>query len=296
MGERLSRLPGLRRLPTRLARTRPMRVLFDSWHGRHSCNPRAIAEELLRRELPVTHVWVLRDDSDAPDGATRRAARQPGVPAGARTGPVRDLQQHAAGLLPQAARHDLRSDLARHAPQADRVRHRQPALSEEQALPAEPSQGGHLLGLPDLAQRVQHRRVPPGVRLRGNGARDRLSEKRPPGIARARRRPRERSREAPDSRRRGRSALHADLARRRAVLAAPRPRRADPGARRPVRLPAARSRAGRGRCGHHGWGPRRLRLDRGWRALPRRRRPDHRLLLGDVRLRGNRQAGPAVHV
>ncbi len=51
-------IPGLRRLP---AMVRPLKsdiAFFDSWHGKYSDNPRAISEELTRRDAPLRQVWA----------------------------------------------------------------------------------------------------------------------------------------------------------------------------------------------------------------------------------------------
>jgi len=37
---------------------RPPTVVFSSWHGRYSDSPRAIAEELSRRAMPVREAWI----------------------------------------------------------------------------------------------------------------------------------------------------------------------------------------------------------------------------------------------
>jgi CDP-glycerol glycerophosphotransferase len=65
----IERLPGLRRLPPMLRRVEPDVVLFHSWWGKLADSPRAIAEELRRRDVPLEHVWVLDDAAAAPDGA-----------------------------------------------------------------------------------------------------------------------------------------------------------------------------------------------------------------------------------
>jgi CDP-glycerol glycerophosphotransferase len=56
---KLARIPGLRRLPRLIPR--PLEqdvVLFESWGGRYSDNPRAISEELGRQKVPLRRVWV----------------------------------------------------------------------------------------------------------------------------------------------------------------------------------------------------------------------------------------------
>ena len=52
------RLPGVRRLLQTARRVKSDVVLFDTWHGRHGDSPRAIADELRRRDAPLRHVWV----------------------------------------------------------------------------------------------------------------------------------------------------------------------------------------------------------------------------------------------
>jgi CDP-glycerol glycerophosphotransferase len=62
------RIPGIRRIPQRLCRIEPKTVLFDSWRGRYADNPRAISEELHRRDPSFRHVWVLGgEDPLVPD-------------------------------------------------------------------------------------------------------------------------------------------------------------------------------------------------------------------------------------
>jgi CDP-glycerol glycerophosphotransferase len=55
-------------------------VVYSSFDGRqYSCNPRAIHEELVRREAPLEHLWVVRDGMcRVPDGAglLRRGSRE----------------------------------------------------------------------------------------------------------------------------------------------------------------------------------------------------------------------------
>jgi len=55
----ISRLPGLRQLPQALGPVLEDTVLFDSWRGEFSDNPRAISEELHARGPELKHVWVL---------------------------------------------------------------------------------------------------------------------------------------------------------------------------------------------------------------------------------------------
>ena len=55
----ISRIPGLRQIPQALGSIYDDVVLFDSWRGQYSDNPRAISEELHRRGEGLEHVWVL---------------------------------------------------------------------------------------------------------------------------------------------------------------------------------------------------------------------------------------------
>ncbi|WP_189274343.1 bifunctional glycosyltransferase/CDP-glycerol:glycerophosphate glycerophosphotransferase [Kitasatospora griseola] len=59
------------------ARQQPVRptVLFDAFKGtQYSDSPRAVHEELVRRQVPLEHLWVVKDDQvDVPD--TARAVR-----------------------------------------------------------------------------------------------------------------------------------------------------------------------------------------------------------------------------
>src|SRR4051794_17105270 len=54
-----ARLPGVRRIPPLTRRVRPDVVLFNSWGGKLADSPRAISEELHRRDAPFERVWVL---------------------------------------------------------------------------------------------------------------------------------------------------------------------------------------------------------------------------------------------
>ena len=55
----ISRLPGLRRLPQAVGPVLENTILFDSWRGEFSDNPRAISEELHRRGTEHEQVWVI---------------------------------------------------------------------------------------------------------------------------------------------------------------------------------------------------------------------------------------------
>ena len=70
---RAERVPGLRRLPPLLGRVRPRLVLYNAWWGKFADSPKAIFEELRRRDAPFEHVWLLDDPGRAPEGA--RAVR-----------------------------------------------------------------------------------------------------------------------------------------------------------------------------------------------------------------------------
>ena len=64
------RLPVLRRIPQALARVDPKLVLFDSWHGTFADSPRAISEELHRRNTGHEHVWTIAPGNEGPPWAT----------------------------------------------------------------------------------------------------------------------------------------------------------------------------------------------------------------------------------
>jgi CDP-glycerol glycerophosphotransferase len=55
----IARIPGVRQIPQALGPVLEDTILFDSWRGQYSDNPRAIAEELHRREAGLRQVWVL---------------------------------------------------------------------------------------------------------------------------------------------------------------------------------------------------------------------------------------------
>jgi CDP-glycerol glycerophosphotransferase len=56
------RIPVIRRIPARACRIEPRTVLFDSWRGKYADNPRAISEELHRRDPSFRQIWVLEKD------------------------------------------------------------------------------------------------------------------------------------------------------------------------------------------------------------------------------------------
>jgi CDP-glycerol glycerophosphotransferase len=62
---RLGRIPGARQLPGLLGRRRDDLVVFDSWHGAYSDNPRAIADALHEHRPGLRHVWVATEQAEA---------------------------------------------------------------------------------------------------------------------------------------------------------------------------------------------------------------------------------------
>ncbi len=71
----IARLPGLRQIPLRQGRRQDI-VLFQSFDGRFSDNPRAVYEELLARESSLSFVWVLRPgEPEAVLGSHTRVVR-----------------------------------------------------------------------------------------------------------------------------------------------------------------------------------------------------------------------------
>src|SRR3954471_896785 len=69
---RLDRVPGVRQLPALLRPPRRDTVLFDSWWGAYSDNPRAISELLHERHPDLRQGWVAEDAARAslPEWAT----------------------------------------------------------------------------------------------------------------------------------------------------------------------------------------------------------------------------------
>jgi CDP-glycerol glycerophosphotransferase len=69
----LARVPGAREAAQRLARRRGPLVVFDSWRGAYSDNPRAISEALHEHRPALPQFWVARDEVAAliPDWADR---------------------------------------------------------------------------------------------------------------------------------------------------------------------------------------------------------------------------------
>ena len=68
----LERAPGIRQLPGLLARRRDDLVVFDSWRGTYSDNPRAISETLHEHRPDLAQTWVANDATAAvlPDRTT----------------------------------------------------------------------------------------------------------------------------------------------------------------------------------------------------------------------------------
>ena len=64
-----ARVPGVRRLAQTARRVDPDLVVFESWTGRHADSPRAISDELRRRDAPLRQVWVRSPDSPDVEGA-----------------------------------------------------------------------------------------------------------------------------------------------------------------------------------------------------------------------------------
>src|SRR5947209_2713046 len=66
---RLGRIPGVRQIPPRLRRIDDRVVLFESWHGDYSDNPRAISEALARREPAFERLWATEDAGVPPNSS-----------------------------------------------------------------------------------------------------------------------------------------------------------------------------------------------------------------------------------
>jgi CDP-glycerol glycerophosphotransferase len=61
-------VPWIRRIPPRVSAIKSRTVLFDSWRGKYADNPRAVSEELHRRDASYHQVWVVEgDDPLLPD-------------------------------------------------------------------------------------------------------------------------------------------------------------------------------------------------------------------------------------
>jgi CDP-glycerol glycerophosphotransferase len=57
-------------VPQALTRVDPKLVFFDSWHGSYADSPRAISEELHRRQAGYEHIWTITPGNEGPDWAT----------------------------------------------------------------------------------------------------------------------------------------------------------------------------------------------------------------------------------
>lgn len=66
------RVPGIRRIPPRVSAIEPRTALFDSWRGKYADNPRAVSEELHRRDPSFRQIWVIEnEDPRVPDYVER---------------------------------------------------------------------------------------------------------------------------------------------------------------------------------------------------------------------------------
>ena len=183
-----------RKVHYRVARRLPLTdtVFFEAWKGRqYSDNPRAIHEELVRRGDERRIVWAVEHHGvEVPQGVetvivgSRAVLPHPGP------GPLGGQQRLDVQALRQARGLRLRPDVARHPPQADRLRHREPP-DGEQELPHPVRQGGRQVGRPGVPERVLHRDLPAGLPLRRPGPRDRVPPQRrlPPAARTGRRAP-----------------------------------------------------------------------------------------------------------
>ena len=275
-----------------------MHVVYNSFNGRFSDNPRAIYERL--RDRPGTeHTWLLDPAHAAafPDGRPHRRDRLPRRPRGPRVRrPGRRRHAHRGGV-DQVRRDDVPPDLARHPAQADPLRRAAGAAGPARL----PRPGRRPLGRAALPQPGEHAAAAEGVRLRRAGLGDRLPAQRPaagPG-----RRPGARRASAPSwgspttsgrcstprpgatTRSTTRASTDVPMHLHLGALAA----RLD-AARTPHKVLARLHNMMTDRLARRGGarGGRRVVLPRRRRALPRRRRAGHRLLVGDVRLRAHR--------
>jgi CDP-glycerol glycerophosphotransferase len=64
---RLGRVPGVRQIPSLLRRVEDRIVLFESWHGAYSDNPRAISEALRARDPTFEQLWATQDGGYPPN-------------------------------------------------------------------------------------------------------------------------------------------------------------------------------------------------------------------------------------
>ena len=181
---RLERAPGLRQLPALLTRRRRDLVLFDSWRGTYSDNPRAISEALHERRPDLAQVWVAGRRRRFPRGPrpVRFGSRR--VPRRARTGGLRRHEHRHARLLPQAPRHDVPPDLARHAAQADRLRHQRAELAGDrrffERMRRDVAKWDFLVSPNPFSTEIFRR----AFRFDGRDPRDGLSAQRPAQLAR----------------------------------------------------------------------------------------------------------------
>ena len=95
-------------------RSEPLRdtVVYTSFRGRqYSDNPRAIHEELVRRDAPLEHLWVVGDERlPGPADGDGRARRQPRALRRARARALRRRQRPLPGLVRAAARPAVPAD------------------------------------------------------------------------------------------------------------------------------------------------------------------------------------------
>ena len=129
---------------TRVQQQRPLRdsVVFISWKGKQcGDNPLGIAEELRRRGDDREHIWAVTDWSVPVPQAARGPAPDRGVLRGAGPVALPDLQRRHAVVARQAGRPGLRADLARHAAEADRLRHQPAPVRQRDPVPGAPGAG-----------------------------------------------------------------------------------------------------------------------------------------------------------
>ena len=209
-------------------------VVYLSFGGRqYSDNPRAIHEELARRELPLEHLWVVRDGACAVPGSARvvrKSSRE--YHEALATCALRRHQRPDARLVHARRRPGGGADAARPPRAAAGLRHRGAARQGAAAAQGARRAGGELV-VPALAGRAVLGVPARRVRRGGGAARDGPAADRPaggrgPGGAAG-----GRARRARAAREREGRALRADLPRRRGRP--PRPLPARP-ARGPGRL------------------------------------------------------------
>ena len=255
--------PVQQRLPLRDA------VVFISWKGKQcGDNPRGHRRGTAPpRRHPGAHLGGQRLVGAGPARRHRGPGRHRGLLRGAGPQPVPDRQRRHAVVARQAGGPGLRADLARHAAEADRLRHQPAPVHQRDPVPGAPEAGGGEVGPAAVAQPVQHADHAPGVPLRRRDLRVRLPPQR---RAVQRRRRADRRAGAGAAGHPGGQAggpVRADLAGRPVLRLGPVPVRlpAGPGAglapaRRRLRHPAPRaSPHGRRRPARH---PARLRAER----------------------------------